>query len=119
MQFKNYATVVLLLLLTGCGAYYNQPTGIEKATIGEITPATNLLRSLPKPKEPVVVGIYKFRDQTGQYKASEVGSTFSTAVTQGATSILSKALEDSKWFGPIEREKIGILWHESNLIRST
>lgn len=119
MQFKNYATVVLLLLLTGCGAYYNQPTGIEKATIGEITPATNLLRSLPKPKEPVVVGIYKFRDQTGQYKASEVGSTFSTAVTQGATSILIKALEDSKWFVPIERENIGNLLQERNLIRST
>jgi hypothetical protein len=46
---------------------------------------------LPKPKEPIVVGLYKFRDQTGQYKASENGNNFSTAVTQGATSILIKA----------------------------
>ena len=119
MKFKLFAAAGLMLLLSGCGAYYNQPTGIEKAVIGEITPATTLLRELPKPKEPIVVGIYKFRDQTGQYKAAENGSTFSTAVTQGATSILIKALEDSKWFVPIERENIGNLLQERNLIRST
>jgi curli production assembly/transport component CsgG len=45
-------------------------------------------------------------------------SNFSTAVTQGATSILIKALEDSKWFVPIERENIGNLLQERNLIRS-
>jgi len=67
----------------------------------------------------VVVGVYKFRDQTGQYKASENGSNFSTAVTQGATSVLIKALEDSNWFIPIERENIGNLLQERNLIRST
>jgi curli production assembly/transport component CsgG len=81
------------------------------------TPATTL-KDLPKPKEPIVVGLYKFRDQTGQYKASENGSNFSTAVTQGATSILIKTLEDSKWFVPIERENIGNLLQERNL-RST
>lgn len=119
MQIKYYLAIVLMLMLSGCGAYFNQPIKIEKASIGEITPATTLLRELPKPKEPVVVGIYKFRDQTGQYKASDNGSTFSTAVTQGATSILIKALEDSKWFIPIERENIGNLLQERNLIRST
>lgn len=111
--------IPLLFLFFGCAAFYNQPTGIEKAIIGESTSATSVLKSLPKPKEPIVVGIYKFRDQTGQYKASENGSTFSTAVTQGATSILIKALEDSKWFVPIERENIGNLLQERNLIRST
>ena len=119
MQFKSYFVFPILFLLISCGAFYNQPTGIEKAIIGESTPATSLLKGLPKAKEPIVVGIYKFRDQTGQYKASENGSTFSTAVTQGATSILIKALEDSKWFVPIERENIGNLLQERNLIRST
>lgn len=119
MRIYHYSVVVLVLLLSSCAAYYNQPTGVEKAILGENTPATSLLKQLPKPQEPVVVGIYKFRDQTGQYKASEVGSTFSTAVTQGATSILIKALEDSKWFVPIERENIGNLLQERNLIRST
>jgi curli production assembly/transport component CsgG len=56
-----------------------------------VSTPTTLLKDLPKPKEPIVVGLYKFRDQTGQYKASENGSNFSTAVTQGATSILIKS----------------------------
>jgi curli production assembly/transport component CsgG len=119
MRLQTYSAILLVFLFISCGAYYNQPTGVEKAVIGENTPATSLLKTLPKPKEQIVVGLYKFRDQTGQYKASENGSTFSTAVTQGATSILIKALEDSKWFIPIERENIGNLLQERNLIRST
>lgn len=119
MRIHYYLFIVFGLLFTGCGAYYNQPTGVQKAVLGEGTPATSLLKDLPKPKEQVVVGVYKFRDQTGQYKPQENGSSFSTAVTQGATSILIKALEDSKWFIPIERENIGNLLQERNLIRAT
>ena len=119
MKCKNHYYLLLFLSLFSCGAYYNQPTGVEKAIIGENTKATTALKQLPKAKEQIVVGLYKFRDQTGQYKASENGSNFSTAVTQGATSILIKALEDSKWFIPIERENIGNLLQERNLIRST
>ncbi|OAB25643.1 curli production assembly/transport component CsgG [Flavobacterium fryxellicola] len=119
MRLYTYLPLLIFFLISSCGAYYNQPTGIEKAVIGEGTPATTLLKQLPKAKEQIVVGLYKFRDQTGQYKASENGSNFSTAVTQGATSILIKALEDSKWFIPIERENIGNLLQERNLIRST
>ncbi len=119
MRLHHYLFIVSGLLFSGCGAYYNQPTGVQKAVLGEGTPATSLLKDLPKPKEQVVVGVYKFRDQTGQYKPQENGSSFSTAVTQGATSILIKALEDSKWFIPIERENIGNLLQERNLIRAT
>lgn len=106
-------------MLSACSSYMNQPVNIQKATLGEATPASDNLKNLPPPKEQVVVGVYKFRDQTGQYKASEAGSTFSTALTQGATSILIKALEDSKWFIPIERENLGNLLNERNIIRST
>ncbi|KQB37610.1 CsgG/HfaB family protein [Flavobacterium aquidurense] len=119
MRLHHYLLILFGFLFSGCGAYYNQPTGVQKAVLGEGTPATSLLKDLPKPKEPVVVGVYKFRDQTGQYKPQENGSSFSTAVTQGATSILIKALEDSKWFVPIERENIGNLLQERNLIRAT
>ncbi|OED36115.1 hypothetical protein AB832_05785 [Flavobacteriaceae bacterium (ex Bugula neritina AB1)] len=108
-----------LLLFSGCGTYFNQPITIEKARIGEDTELTQTLRDFPSPKEPIVVGVYKFRDQTGQYKPTEAGSTFSTAVTQGATTILIKALEDSKWFIPIERENLSNLLNERNIIRST
>jgi curli production assembly/transport component CsgG len=114
-------TIIFLsaIILSSCSAYFNQPTGVQKAVYGENTPATTALSKLPKPKEQIVVGVYKFKDQTGQYKAQELGSTFSTAVTQGATSILIKALEDSNWFVPIERENLGNLLNERNIIRST
>ncbi|MBF4986546.1 CsgG/HfaB family protein, partial [Nonlabens mediterrranea] len=62
---------------------------------------------------------YEFEDQTGQFKQSETGSTFSNAVTQGGTTILVKALEDSKWFTPIERENLGNLLQERNIILNT
>ncbi len=122
MHYKFYKVTAIIscaLLLSGCGAYFNQPIVIEDARIGEDTEVTKTLRDFPSPVEPVVVGVYKFRDQTGQYKPTEAGSTFSTAVTQGATTILIKALEDSKWFVPIERENLSNLLNERNIIRST
>lgn len=119
MKKNSIITLLLTVLLSSCSAYFNQPVGIQKAIYGENTPATSSLTKLPKPKEQVVVGVYKFKDQTGQYKPTDQGSTFSTAVTQGATSILIKALGDSKWFIPIERENLGNLLNERNIIRST
>jgi hypothetical protein len=111
IQLLHHTTLSLLFLVVELIII---SLGIEKAVIGESTPATTLLKDLLNLKN-IVVGLYKFRDQTGQYKASENGSNFST-VTQGATSILIKALEDSKWFVPIERENIGNLLQERNLI---
>jgi len=122
MRHKFYQVILVIsctILLSGCGTYFNQPITIEQARIGEDTRFTQTLRDFPRPIEPVVVGVYKFRDQTGQYKPTEAGSTFSTAVTQGATTILVKALEDSKWFVPIERENLSNLLNERNIIRST
>ena len=95
--------LLLFILFTSCGAYWNQPIGNQEARIAENTNQTEKLLELPLPDKPIVVGVYNFKDQTGQYKNIETGSTFSTAVTQGATTILIKALEDSKWFTPIER----------------
>ena len=111
--------VALSLLFWGCGAYFNQPLGPQEARIGEITKQTKTLYTLPEPEEAIIAGVYNFKDQTGQYKNIENGSTFSTAITQGATTILIKALEDSKWFRPIERENISNLLNERQIIRST
>lgn len=118
-MIKNTIYVLIIVLLASCSAYFKQPMDFEKAMLGKQTPATSSLSLLPVPKKQIVVGVYKFKDQTGQYKPTDQGSTFSTAVTQGATSILIKALEDSKWFIPIERENIGNLLNERNIIRST
>ncbi len=45
-------------------------------------------------------------------------STFSTAVTQGATAILMQALSDSDWFLPVEREGLQNLITERKVIRA-
>lgn len=107
-----------IFLFVSCGAYFNQPFTTTNARIGESTStASNIKNYLPKTK--TIVGVYKFRDQTGQYKSVENSSTFSTAITQGGTSILLKSLEESKWFSPIERENIGNLLNERQIIRNT
>ena len=85
IQKSVLALPFLALLLSGCGAFLNQPYQPQDARIGELTPKSRILQDLPLPAENVVVGVYNFKDQTGQYKASENGSTFSTAVPQGAT----------------------------------
>ena len=66
-----------------------------------------------------MTAVYKFRDQTGQYKPSDNGANWSTAVTQGATTILIRVLEESGWFIPIERENISNLLNERKIIRSS
>ncbi len=110
--------VGILLLLNGCKAFFHQPTGVQPARLGEETSISEALRNLPTPKEPLPTAVYKFRDQTGQYKPTE-SSNFSTAVTQGATNILLKAMEDSKWFLNIERENVSNLLNERKIIRSS
>lgn len=108
-----------LFFCVSCGSYFNQPLAVQKARMGETTPVGNELAGLPVPKEPIVVGVYKFRDQTGQYRPVENGTSWSTAISQGTTSILIKALEDSGWFVPIERENVGNLLNERQIIRTT
>lgn len=109
--------ISLLQVFAGCAAF--EPFLVSKPTLGQRTSMDVALDSLPLPKEPVIAAVYTFRDQTGQYKISTTGSSFSTAVTQGATSILIKALEDSRWFIPIEREGLSDLLTERKIIRSS
>ena len=121
-MFKNRKLIVFLLLallLYSCGTYFNQPIDVDEARLGETTNVSSSLTNLPPPRDPVYVGVYNFRDQTGQFRPTENGSTFSTAVTQGATAILLKAIEDSKWFIPIERENISNLLNERQIIETT
>ena len=116
---KIIKVLVASFLCVSCGAYFNQPVTVSKAVLGEGTQNTKILKKLPEPENKIVVGVYNFRDQTGQYKMLQNGSSFSTAITQGSTTILLKALEDSKWFTAIERENLSNLLNERNIIRST
>ncbi len=116
----NTILLISLLFQLSCTPFFHQPIGEERnAKLGPETPLKKALLELPEPKEQLVVAVYKFRDQTGQYKPSNVGSSWSTAVTQGATNILIRALEESGWFVPIEREHISNLLNERKIIRSS
>jgi len=92
--------------------------GTTRATQAYVTAIHDDLVALPPPKDRIVVGVYKFRDQTGQYKTSSQATTFSTAVTQGATAMVIQALEESGWFTVVEREALTNLLNERKIIRS-
>jgi curli production assembly/transport component CsgG len=121
MSITRTLTIILLLLaccsLSACGlGPYD--TSVTPATLGYETIVHKDLVRLPKPKGKIVVAVYNFRDQSGQYRFSETTSTFSTAVTQGATSMLIEALRESGWFIPVERESLNNLLTERKIIRA-
>src|SRR5690606_38892590 len=102
----------------GACAIAEKPAQLASAAqLTPATPSTQDLLQLPPPKGKVVVAVYGFRDQTGQYKPSP-DSSFSTSVTQGAATILIKALKDSGWFTPVERESLQELLTERRIVRA-
>jgi len=120
MKLKFLAPVAALLAFSSC-AYtppVSTPLSKEPPKVNVEPPSHSLLQFLPPPKEIIPVAIYSFRDQTGQYKVYNNISTFSTAVTQGAASILVKAAYDSGWFLPVERENLADLLTERRIIRN-
>ncbi|MEJ8801234.1 CsgG/HfaB family protein [Pontibacter sp. H249] len=113
-----FCLLAVVYALQACSAYM-QPFQTSRASLGAPAPGNSDLVNLPEPQQKVVAAVYKFRDQTGQYKPSPNGASWSTAVTQGTTTILLKSLEESGWFTPIERENLGNLLNERKIIRST
>jgi curli production assembly/transport component CsgG len=108
-------------LLGGCAMLADKnPVAAGASEPAQLTPMSSTyldLINLPKPKGKVLVSTYGFRDQTGQYKKAP-HSNFSTAVTQGGGSMLVKALLDSDWFIPVEREGLQDLLTERKIIRA-
>lgn len=108
--------------LTGCAkeiAKEQLTAGIMPPIVNPITEVNQSLRDLPPPSQKVVVAVYNYADQTGQFKPSEATQSLSRAVTQGATSVLIKALQDvgnGSWFTVVEREKIDNLLKERRII---
>jgi len=117
-RFISHISLLLILIFSVSCAGTMKPMHTDRATQGILSSSNESLREMPEPSEPVVAAVYRFRDQTGQYKPSERIASWSTAVTQGATSILIKAMEDSGWFTPIERESISNLLNERQIIQS-
>lgn len=116
----KYFIPVILLLLSACSTTDENlrpiPTLDDTGTYGRLI-------ALPAPVNKITVGVYNYEDQTGQFKPSAsttVQQTLSRAVTQGATSVLVKALHDAgqrSWFKVVERSSIQNLLKERQIIR--
>lgn len=113
-----------VLLLGGCSQIpLSAPSVVPPATSradAVLTPGNRITRDLvllPEPRYRIPVGVYAFRDMSGQFKP-QPDSNLSNAVTQGAGALLVKALLDSNWFIPIEREGLQNLLTERRIARA-
>jgi curli production assembly/transport component CsgG len=136
-MFKNIAIAFMCVgLFSGCASMAlpgdsNCNTGflecIEEPREVQL-PTYKKLRQLPPAATRPIVAVYKFDDLTGQRLSTDGAASFSTAVTQGAKSLLIDALKaagadsDPKgtWFRVVERG-LGLdnLVRERQIIRST
>ena len=119
-RFIAFITIAAFFF-TGCSTFF-KPIKSTKSETEYKTQVIDTLLALPPPKEKIILTVYKFRDQTGQYKASSTTVNYSSAVTQGATSMLIKALADAghgQWFTVVERESMPDLLNERKVIRQT
>lgn len=121
-MLSRLLTVLGIVLMQGCtvldlGRDAALATTSRPAGLSPISATYNDLVNLPAPKGKIVAAVYGFRDQTGQYKPAP-DSSFSTVVTQGAASLLNKAMLDSKWFIPVEREGLQNVLTERRIVRA-
>lgn len=126
MRLQAFLACVASIGLCGCSSIgkSGRDTVPETTSLAFIPPRTqtqNMLAQIPAPQRPVAIAVYGFSDQTGQFKPGESGQqTLSRAVTQGAGSILVKALQDTgnrQWFTIVERESLRNLLNERQIIR--
>lgn len=114
---KSIAIAFLAFVLGGCTYSMQIPETSETPKLMPRGSTYTDLISLPQPRGKILVSVYDFRDQTGQYKP-QPNSNFSTAVPQGGTSLLTTSLIDSQWFVPLEREGLQNLLTERKIIRA-
>ncbi len=121
---RTLAAAAACIALMGCTTLTNSgrdflPTDTSLAYFPKKTQTQVLLNDLPAPQRQVAVAVYGFTDQTGQFKPTEAGQTLSRAVTQGASSMLVKALQEAgsrQWFTIVERERLDNLLKERQII---
>lgn len=114
---KKIILIALILMTSSCGLIPKPDLSLSEAEINRPSPIMAELKAKSKPKYPIPVAVYSFRDQTGQYKPQQNVSSFSTAVTQGANAILMQTLLDTQWFTPVEREGLQNLLTERKIIK--
>jgi curli production assembly/transport component CsgG len=122
--YKSLLAGVTALAVSGCMSMPQDgrnsiATTTSLAYFPKKTQTQSLLNQMPPPQRQVAIAVYGFTDQTGQFKPSDVGQTLSRAVTQGASSMLVKALQDTgnrSWFTVVERERLDNLLRERQII---
>lgn len=111
--------IASIALLSGCAGFTSESINVDDdATLTPRASTYRDLLDLPEPRGRIIASVYSFRDQTGQYRPPPA-STFATAVTQGATSMLVGAMNDSGWFVPLEREGLQNLLTERRIVRAS
>jgi curli production assembly/transport component CsgG len=115
--FIHTLTAGWVVLAAGCAVSHPPSETRSNAALAPPTVFTRDLVSFPRPKGKITAAVYGFRDQSGQYKSAP-DSSFSTAVTQGGSALLIKALRDSGWFVPVERENLQNLLTERKIVRA-
>lgn len=105
--------VMVFLLLGGCVRLQPYPP--------EPSAKSFRLHDLPAPSQQIVVAVYDFPDLTGQHRQTASGQAhFSKAVTQGASAVLIRALQDAgrgQWFRVAERNRLDHVLTERRIIR--
>ena len=115
------ALILLTLALAGCSGISGLYSAVwQDPEVGSM-PAPMVSKTHPPPADgPTVVAVYQFSDRTGQRKANDKVALLSSAVTQGAESLLIKSLQefgDGRWFRVVERTNLDNLIKERQLIR--
>ena len=129
----KWIVALLVLLLSSCASIPSMTDSCKGSGMefyGECIEAPEIIQlptyeqllNLPPAENMPIVAVYGCADETGQRKRRDALADFSTAVTQGCTSILIDALKTAgkgKWFRVVERNKIDNLVRERQIVRST
>jgi len=113
------AVLLSTALLAGCASTVNR---IESEPAQVVITDAEYLNALPPLAGPMVAAVYEFQDKTGQRMPSDRLANISTAVTQGASEYVIKALRDvgdGTWFKVVERVGLENLSRERQIIRQT
>ena len=130
---KKLGLVICIIILSSCASF---PSMTDSCTIGLMKikgecveppvvvhlPTHQELLDLPAPEKQPVVAVYSFPDLTGQRKQKGDVAMFSTAVSQGGSTMLIDALKTAgggSWFRVVERVGIDHLTRERQIVRTT
>ena len=119
---KKLLIILIMCFISGCAITQKsgEIVGVEHKPELPKNKMQDEMDSIPPPaKGKLTVAVYQFTDKTGQRKTVPGIASFSTAVTQGADSLLIRALQDvgkGRWFDVVERGNIDALTKERLII---